>query len=196
MSTRDYIEAWWKGIKRPSVYERNYYRLFSEHSEDLSHLSIQFFQQTDDVAKEAREKKVFGRCHSIGHHRAGWERKLIRNSTLWLGYVDVYQKGLCFKTMKHTFVTWNHPSGDRFIFDQVLIKSVVSGLDYGFHNYYAVPIPTDFPGYVEDFLQSCNKPRNALNYSVFMDHITFASDESTDKLLGRMNRLRKKKRPG
>ncbi len=196
MSTRDYIEMWWKGLENPSIYERNFYRLFNEHGKDLGHLSMQFFPPDHNVAKEAKTKKVFGHCHAVGHSRLDWGEEIIKKSTLWLGYIDVQENGSYLKTIKHTFVTWNLPNGDRIIFDQVLIKAVVEGLNFAFSNYYAIPIPAEFPRYVEDFLEGCGKARTALNYSVYMDHITFASNESTDKLLAEMNLLRKKDCPG
>jgi hypothetical protein len=196
ISTRDHIREWWESLENPSTYERNFYRLFDEYGQDLRNLSMQIFPPRHDVVVEAKKKNVFGRCHSVGHSRIHWSKRLKKNSTLWLGYVDVDEDGSYLKTMKHTFITWNLPNGERVIFDQVLIKAVVERLDFAFSNYYAVPIPCEFPRYVEDFLMKCGVARTALNYSVYMDNITFAADDSTDKLLAEMHRLRKKNCPG
>ncbi len=190
ISTKEYIQEWWRSLEEPSVAEGNFYKFFSAYGEDLSTLPIQFCRSEDKDAftKAILGSELYGRCHSIGHKRLEWGNAK-KVSSLWLGYVDIYEHGVYTKTIKHTFLTWN--VGElRVICDFVLCKVLMEKPGITFINHFGVCVPDNFPLYVEDMLESVGKKRSSKNYSVFLDHVTLSSDRSAGMLFAEMDRLR------
>jgi hypothetical protein len=174
MSTMGYIESWWSALENPSFAEQNYYKLWTTFGKDLSNMPMQFFCEGDSYGEELKKMDIIGRCHWLGHDRSSWGDDLKNQTSLWLGYVDVYESGVYVKTIKHTFFSWDTP-GDECVFDVVLCKLLLEKPGVTFKNHFGFCVPDDFPKEVEYFLEECGQKRRAMNYSYFLDHVGFQS---------------------